>query len=133
VPAPGTNPTGLAWDGEVLWSADGQTGLLYKHGLDLRVIETMKSIVPSPTGLAWDGDKTLWIVGGNPLRAAKLVRKKNGVVWEGPYALKNFLPDDVPPSGIAVGFGRLWAVSGGTPHMVSRSIHEIESQLEAWK
>jgi hypothetical protein len=55
------------------------------------------------------------------------------VVWEGPYALNNFIPDGVPPSGIAVGFGRLWAVTGGTPHMVSRPTREIESQLQGWK
>ncbi len=133
VAAPGPSPTGLAWDGEDLWSSDGQTGLLYKHGTDLRVIETMKSIIPSPAGLGWDGNNALWVVGGTPLRAAKLVRKESGVVWEGPYALKNFLPDGVPPSGIAVGFDRLWAVTGGEPHMVSRSLREIESQLEGWK
>jgi hypothetical protein len=132
-PAPGTNPTGMVWDGNYLWSSDGATGLLYKHSPDLRVIETMKSIVPAPAGLGWDGRDTIWVVGGSPLRAAKLVRKDNGVIWEGPYALKNFLPDGVPPSGIAVGFGRLWAISGGEPRMTSRSLREIESQLDGWK
>lgn len=130
--APGTNPTGIAWDGTNLWSSDGQTGLIYKHGPDLRVIDTVRSLIPDPSGLAWDG-KSLWVTGGKPLRLAKLERKGSAVVWRGPFKLTDFMAPDVPPSGMAVGFGRLWMVSGGAPHMVSRSLEEIERQLDGWK
>lgn len=130
--APATNPTGLAWDGTDLWSSDGQTGLLYKHGPDLRVIDTVKSLIASPAGLAWDG-KSLWVLGGSPLRLAKLERKGASVVWRGPFQLKNFLPPDVPASGMAIGFGRVWAVTGGAPHMISRPLKKIEKQLDGWK
>jgi hypothetical protein len=133
VNAPGPSPTGLAWDGENIWSSDNQTGQLYKHGEDLRVVESLNSIIPAPMGLAWDGKKSLWVVGGSPLRAAKLVRQDTGVIWQGPYPLKDFLDEGVPASGIAVGFGRIWAVTGGSPHMVSRSLHDVEEQLEGWK
>ena len=130
--APGNNPTGLTWDGQNLWSSDGQTGLLYKHGPDLRVIETIRSLIDRPVGLAWDGE-ALWVMGGVPLKLAKLERRGSAVVWNGPYRISNFMPADVSISGMAVGFNRLWAVSGGTPHMVSRPLTEIETQLAGWK
>jgi len=130
--APGTNPTGLAWDGAHLWSSDGQTGMLYKHGPDLRVIDSIKSLIGSPTGIAWDGG-ALWVMGGTPLRLAKLERRGAAMVWRGPYRMTNFMPPDVPASGMAVGFDRIWVVSGGTPHMVSRPLKEITGQLDGWK
>lgn len=130
--APATNPTGIAWDGENLWSSDAQSGLIYKHGPDLRVIDTVKSIIPDPAGIAWDG-KSMWVLGGKPLRVAKLERKGASVVWRGPFKLVDFMAADVPPSGMAVGFGRIWVVSGGAPHMTSRSIREISAQLDGWK
>ncbi len=130
--APGTNPTGIAWDGVNLWSSDAQTGLIYKHGPDLRVIDTVQSLLPDPSGIAWDGN-ALWVMGGKPLRLAKLERKGAAVVWRGPYKLNDFTAPDVPPSGMAVGFERLWVVTGGAPHMVSRPLKEIERQLDGWK
>lgn len=130
--APGSNPTGLAWDGDSLWSSDGQTGLLYKHGPDLRVMNTVKSLLPDPAGLAWDGN-SLWVVGGTPLRLAKRTRQGSGWTWTGPYPLKNFLPEGVPPAGMTVGFGRIWMVTGGAPHMTSRAIKDITQTTEGWR
>lgn len=132
VNAPGTNPTGLAWDGANIWSIDGQNGTIYKHGADLRVLDSIKSLLPNPTGLAWDGTG-FWIIGGTPLRAAKLERRGETNVWSGPYKLNNFTPPDVAISGMTVGFGRLWIVSGGTPHMTSRALKDITSQLDDWQ
>lgn len=130
---PGTSPSGLAWDGQFLWSIDSQTGLIYKHGADLRVIETIPSLVPSPTGLAWDGD-SLWVLGGAPFVMARLERYGFGHVWRGPFHVTNVLSEMVTPSGLAVGFGRLWLVSGGDPRMSSRSLEEIMSQKnQRWK
>ncbi len=130
--APGPNPTGIAWDGEYLWSSDGQTGLLYKHGSDLRVLGAVKSLIGSPAGLTCDGH-ALWVMGGAPLSVAKLERIRGNYVWRGPFRLSQFLPPDVPPAGMAIGFDRLWVVTGGTPHMISRPLKDIVSQIEGWK
>ncbi len=121
---PGVNPSGLAWDGKNLWSCDAQTNLLYKHGQDLRVIDTVKSIFPQPSGLAWDGTG-LWVIGDQPLKAAKLEWRKGGVVWRGPASLNQLLPEGVLPTGFSIGFGRLWAVSGGDPKIVSMPLPEL--------
>jgi len=115
---PALNPTGLAWDGKNVWSSDGQTNLLYKHADDLRVLGTVRSILPKILGLAWDGE-ALWVAGGNPLRLARLKFLNDNQVWEGPFDVKNLLPQGVAMTGMAIGFGRLWAVSGGDPKMVS--------------
>jgi hypothetical protein len=129
--APGTNPTGLAWDGKFLWTVDGNTGLLYRHGEDLKVIETVPSIIPQPTGLT--ADHGLWVVGGSPLRAARLEKRKGGYVWKGPYVVADLLPEGVPPSGVAVGYHRLWAVSGGNPEMTSVSLGALRGIPSLWK
>lgn len=131
-PAPGSNPTGLAWDGSHLWSLDGQTGLLYKHGVDLQVLESVKSLLPQPSGLAFDGE-SFWVVGGSPLRLARLTIKTEGVVWQGPYSIPNILPAGVSPSGISAGFNRLWWISGGDPRMMSKSFEELTRYPVGWE
>lgn len=134
VSVPGTNPTGLAWDGEYLWSSDGQTGVLYRHGVDFRVLETVRSLVPRPIGLAWSEGK-LWVLGqkaGSSLfLLASLEPMGGALVWRGPYEVANMLAEGVEPSGMAVGFGRLWLASGGDPRMVSRDLKAITS-LISW-
>jgi CheY-like chemotaxis protein len=126
---PGSNPTGLVWDGHDVWSSDSETGFLYRHGVDLRVLETIKSIIPNPIGLASDGP-TLWVLGGTPLQAAKLERTGEGVVWSGPYVVGPVLTEGILPAGLAVGFRRMWFVSGGDPRMVSIPLSRLES---IWK
>ncbi len=127
--APGSNPTGLAWDGQDVWSTDGETGLLYRHGVDLRVLETIKSIIPKPAGLTADGSD-LWVIGGAPLQAAKLERSGDGLVWKGPYPVGPAMTEGVLPSGVGIGFRRMWFVSGGDPRMVSVPLARFES---VWK
>ena len=124
VSPPGTAPSGLAWDGRSVWSVDTETGLLYRHGEDLRVLETRKSLLPRPVGLASEGEN-IWVVGGEPLQAACLVRMGQGHIWQGPFSVHNLLAEGVLPSGIAVGFERMWAVSGGDPRMVSMPLDRI--------
>jgi hypothetical protein len=129
VSSPGSNPTGLVWDGHDIWSTDSETGLIYRHGVDLRILETVKSIVPKPVGLASEG-ATLWVLGGTPLQVAALERTGQGVVWKGPYPLGPVLTEGILPSGLAVGFRRLWFVSGGDPRMLSVPLSRFES---VWK
>jgi ActR/RegA family two-component response regulator len=131
-PAPSTNPTGLAWDGKFLWSTDGQTGFIYKHGVDFRVLESIKSLIPHPLGLAYENG-VLWVLGGSPLRLAAVHMTEKGRVWKGPYLVPNLLSEGVVPSGMAVGYDRLWLASGGDPRMVSRDLKEITKQLSGWK
>lgn len=130
VEAPGPNPTGLAWDGQYLWSSDGQTSLLYMHGGDLRVMTTIPSILPNPVGIAWEKG-ALWVLGGSPLRLAKWEPIGTGV-WSGPFEVNNFLPEKVVPTGMAVGFGRLWGVAGGDPWMTSKPLVDLSTPLERW-
>ncbi len=137
VAAPGTSPSGLAWDGSHLWTVDSQTHLLYKHGQDLRVIDTVKCIFPKPAGLSWDGTG-LWVIGDKPLKAAKLEFVDGGLVWRGPVSIPTLLPEGVIPTGFAIAFGRLWAVSGGDPKMTSVPIpvlvgKETTKKLKAQK
>jgi CheY-like chemotaxis protein len=123
--APGGNPTGLVWDGENVWSSDGGTGVLYRHGVDLRVLETIKSLLPNPSGLAADGT-TLWVIGGTPLQAARLDRTADGLVWSGPYHMQAVLTEGMLPSGVAVAFKRMWFISGGDPRMLSVPLSKLE-------
>jgi hypothetical protein len=132
VAAPGVSPSGLAWDGQQIWSCDTASSLVYRHGKDLSTLESIKSIIPAPQGLAAD-EQGLWVIGGQPLLLAHLERAGRGWLWTGPYDISNILGEGVEPSGVAVGFGRLWLVSGGNPTMSSRSLAEITRQLKGWK
>jgi streptogramin lyase len=59
-PAPGSNPSGLAWDGTHLWLADDGTDTIFKlDPTDGRVLSSFKSPGSSPRGLVWDGNH-LW-------------------------------------------------------------------------
>lgn len=129
--APGPLPTGLAWDGERLWTCDAQTGLLYRLGGDLRVLEAVKSLFSRPVGLAWYED-ALWVMGEEPLRLARMRLVGSRYVWDGPFPVKPMFVEGMVPSGMAIGFGRLWMVSGGDPQMVSLPLDEIISSVEGW-
>jgi DNA-binding response OmpR family regulator len=129
--APASNPTGLAWDGKNLWSCDSSTGLLYRHGADLKVVDSVRSIIPEPVGMA--GDRGLWVIGGSPLKVARLTRSGKGYVWSGPYPAGELMPEGVSPSGLAVGHGRLWAVGGGDPAMTSVPLKLFRGAPALWK
>ncbi len=128
---PGNRPTGLVWDGKNVWVADSDDSALYRFGNDFKVLDSVKSIIPNPLGLAYD-DGALWVLGGDPLKAARLKKESYGYVWHGPYNVQNLLMEGVTPSGMAIHFGRLWVVSGGYPMMVSKSINEIIGDVMGW-
>jgi BarA-like signal transduction histidine kinase len=131
-PTPGNRPTGLAWDGSHLWSSDQSTSLLYRHGEDLRVLDTIKSIVKEPKSMTFDG-KSLWIVGDSPLKLAQLQLKSGGFVWRGPFDAQQVLTEGVEPSGMAVGFKRLWLISGGYPFLVSAPLKQLTQNPIGWE
>jgi len=59
--APGTGPLGLAWDGEYLWNADWETGMIYKLSLSTgSVVQSFSSPGGRPFGLTYDGTY-LWV------------------------------------------------------------------------
>ena len=59
-PSPGSNPSGLGWDGTHLWLADDGTNTIYKlDPTDGRVLSSFKSPDFHPRGVVWDGTH-LW-------------------------------------------------------------------------
>jgi len=59
--APGTGPLGLAWDGEYLWNADWETGMIYKLSPSTgSVVQSFSSPGGRPFGLTYDGTY-LWV------------------------------------------------------------------------
>jgi|GEM_PF-3624779 len=129
---PGTNPTGLAWDGNSLWSVDGHSGFLYRYDRFLRVLQTERSLIPRPEGLAW-GEGSLWVLGSRPLQIARLEKVDQGYVWRGPYSLLDWIPLEKKPTGMAIGFGRLWLGLDGDSQIVSKSLSSIIKAKSAWK
>jgi len=101
IPAPGTCPTGLTWDGNFLWVADRKTDSLYK--IDPKDGSIEKSI-PSPSfwpmGLAWDG-KFLWNVDIREEIIYKIDPESEQVVFSIPTPCPN-------PRGLACDHNNLW-------------------------
>lgn len=66
-PSPGSEPRGLAWDGEYLWCADAGTDSVYK--LDISngfVISSFPfSIESNYGGITWSDDNNIWIANGS--------------------------------------------------------------------
>jgi hypothetical protein len=62
-PAPGTFPTGLAWDGQYFWHADYNQNRIYKLTPTGAVVSffDLPFQVGSPAGIEWDG-ASLWVV-----------------------------------------------------------------------
>lgn len=66
-PSPGSEPRGLAWDGEYLWCADAGTDSVYK--LDISngtVISSFPfSVGATYGGITWSDDNNMWIANGS--------------------------------------------------------------------
>jgi DNA-binding beta-propeller fold protein YncE len=78
-PSPGSEPRGLAWDGEYLWCADAGTDSVYKLDIsDGTVISSFwLPINPEYGGITWGSDTTIWIADGSMIYE---VNPANGAV-----------------------------------------------------
>lgn len=111
VPAPGPAVTGLAWDGENLWSCDAENAMIYQHDNKLEVIAKIPSPMPKPVGLAW-AKKSLWVADGEKNVLWRL--KRRGAEWQktGPYTLEAFAQNkNLNLSGFTLWHGAAWFVS----------------------
>jgi hypothetical protein len=75
----------------------------------------------------------LWVVGGSPLKLARLDQSDNNLIWRGPYDLSRIMPEGVSPSGVAIGFGRFWYVSGGDPRIMSAPLSDLTREIKIKK
>ena len=57
---PGYDISGIAWDGNNIWTCDASLGNIYKHDNNLNVIEEYQDIIDNPTAMAFI-DSSLWI------------------------------------------------------------------------
>ncbi len=96
---PATCPTGLTWDGELLWLADLKTDTIYAvSSADGSVIQSLAAPTFRPLGLAFDGEG-LWCVCGEEERIYRIlpatglvtntfespITKPTGLAWDGKY------------------------------------------------
>jgi CheY-like chemotaxis protein len=111
VPAPGPAPSGLAWDGENLWSCDSYTGKIYQHNARLEAAGEFPAPTKKPVGLAW-ADGALWIADGERASLWKMTR--HGADWKrkGPFPLEVFSHNKaLQLSGFTVWDRSAWIVS----------------------
>lgn len=104
--SPGPAPTGLAYDGKFLWTADRITDSLY--ALDPATGQLVRSI-PSPgfvtQGLAWDGS-ALWCIDGEEKRINRL-DPATGVT------IQTIEAPTPRPTGLCWNDGSLWLCDEG--------------------
>ncbi len=98
-PTPGSCPTGLAWDGELLWLTDLKSDSIY--GIDTQngdVIRSLAAPTFRPLGLTFDGE-ALWLICGEEERIYRIIpetalvihsfespiTKPTGLAWDGEY------------------------------------------------
>jgi sugar lactone lactonase YvrE len=99
IPTPGPTPTGLAYDGKLLWVADRlEDRLSAVDPASGEVVKTLPSPGFVPRGLAWDGQH-LWCVDGEEKRIMMLdvasgltlrsieapMPSPQGIAWDGKY------------------------------------------------
>jgi PKD repeat protein len=58
--APGTDPSGLVWDGTHFWVTDTESNKIYKLDQDGKVLSSFDGPGTNPLALAWDGEH-LWV------------------------------------------------------------------------
>lgn len=112
----GSNPRGIAWDGEHLWYFDGSSRSMYK--IDLTVLRERDDVadaaqpaweipVDEPISLAW-GDGYLWLLDDSAGAEAIYKFTPDG------RAVESFPAPGSSPTGIAWDGGRVWCSDSGT-------------------
>lgn len=110
---PGSCPTGLAFDGKLLWLADLKTDQLYGINPDNGNVErSMAAPTFRPLGLAFDGE-SLWCVCGEEERLYR-IRPSDGLVT------RTFESPVSKPTGLAWDGNYLWVASRS-----AKEIHQI--------
>jgi len=102
--APGLDPSGLAWDGEYLWSTDIDGAMIYRLDTQGNIIASFPSPGEFPRGLTWDGE-CLWNADGMDRIIYKL-DPSNGEV------LDSFAAPGVDPTGLAWDGNAFWNGDG---------------------
>ncbi|MBI4396931.1 MAG: hypothetical protein HY548_07550 [Elusimicrobia bacterium] len=124
VPAPDAVPSGLAWDGEALWSCDSDTGKIYEYDARLGVKNSFASPAAKPVGLAWHKG-ALWVADGQNNVLWKMTR--TGAEWkkEGPFPLDVFAHNrELKLSGFSIWKDKAWIVSESGGVLVQHRFRE---------
>ena len=111
-PAPATCPSGMAFDGQYIWTADFKTDSLYAvDPATGQVVKAMESPSYRPYGLAWDGGY-LWIVDAEE-RVILQFDTETGVNVK-------TIPSPVDaPTGLTWDGSHLWLADDNTIHKIS--------------
>ncbi len=124
--SPGTNPSGLFFDGKYLWSCDGNTQKIYQHALDdqLTVLSTYDSASRFPVGI-FKEENDLWYawVGG-------LIYVHS--LHDG-FKLKKSLAFSNPPeshqiSAFTLNGKKVWIAQEGVSKIFEKNIEELPEQ-----
>ena len=121
--SPGTDPHGLAWDGDYLWNADNDDDKIYKINPSTgAVVDSIPSPGTDSQGLAWDGNY-LWNADNDDNKIYKLNPSTGAVIdsfsspgpnpyglaWDGDYLWHDDSTDDKiyklnPSTGAVIDF-----------------------------
>jgi hypothetical protein len=126
VEGPGHAMSGLAWDGESLWSCDADTGKIYQHDSMMDVKRSFTSPARKPVGLAWEGG-ALWVADAEARVLWRLT--PDGAEWkkEGPFLLEIFNHNkNLALSGFTLWKGRLWIVSESGGVLIQHRVPEVK-------
>jgi hypothetical protein len=124
VASPANAPSGLAWDGESLWSCDADTGKIYQHDPQMGVKISFKAPALKPVGLAWYKG-ALWVADGKDPVLWKMTLQ--GTEWkkEGPFLLEVFAHNNkLALSGFTIWKDRAWIVSESGGVLVQHRLPE---------
>ncbi|MCX5787974.1 MAG: hypothetical protein NTX64_05615 [Elusimicrobia bacterium] len=125
IASPGPKPSALYYDGQYLWSADRQTGLLYQHADDetLSVIQSF-NLGPEPAAIQMspaDGKDWWWLGAAGRLYGRRATASGGDTAFVLPELdlAKLSLPP-LPFSAFAWKDGRFWAVVDGQARVYER-------------
>ena len=93
-PAPGNNISGIAFDGQNIWTCDESEGTIYKHDQDMNIIAEYSNILRYPRAMTF-ADSILWI--GNRENFMVYAFDKNFTIIDSVFIMYQF---DDPKSAV---------------------------------